>query len=258
MLSELKNSNLVQKLEDLAHESWLAAEIQHMGGWLLRANRGVTRRANSVFPRGIPSIDLGSAVQECIRFYHSRSLIPRFQMTEVSQPAGLDIYLEELDWRIGLQVDVEIADIDIMLKNMNSYPVEIYPTPPKDWINAYLAAAQHSDKTPAVREQLMLRTPLKKVFAASRASGTIAGVGLGVLSGDWLGLFSIATMEEYRAHGIATAISQNIAAWGREHGASHVYLQVEANNSRAKRMYSHLGFNHFYKYWYRELLDDTE
>ena len=71
----------IRKLEVVAFHSWPAKVIVPLGDWIMRADTGVTRRANSVFPFGDPGLSLKDAIKHVIKFYRSRELIPRFVLS---------------------------------------------------------------------------------------------------------------------------------------------------------------------------------
>ncbi len=247
----MTDSQLIRELEGISAISWLARERKQLGGWLLRANDGVTRRANSVLPLDPPSLETKEAIAAVIDFYHSRNLIPRFQMTSISQPLGLDDMLVGAGWKYGLEVALEIADIKEVLKEPVRVETRLIFRPDEEWMKAYIAGSGHREPDPKIRENLMLRSPMKKVFAMAIIDDAIASVGIGVRYKDWVGLFSIATVPRFRHQKAGTAVSQVIAAWGKSLGATRSYLQVETNNDAAKELYDRLGFQNCYTYWYR-------
>ena len=249
---EVTDRNTIEELEQIACESWMARETRDLGGWLLRANDGITRRANSVFPLADPECDLDEALNQVIEFYNSRGILPRFQMTEISIPTALDDFLVSQGWTYGLEVYIEVSPIKTVIEKPTELQVELLSTPSSDWMDAYILASEHKECNPNIRRELMLRSPLNKVFAAGKIDDTIAGVGIGVVSGDWVGLFSIGTLHEYRRRQVATDVSREIAAWGLDQGATRSYLQVETRNEPANKMYSRLGFKPCYNYWYRD------
>ncbi|NJN44821.1 MAG: GNAT family N-acetyltransferase [Anaerolineae bacterium] len=62
----------------------------------------------------------------------------------------------------------------------------------------------------------------------------------------------MSTDIDFRRRGLATAVLQGLAKWGKEVGASNMYLQVMENNPGAKALYKKLGFETLYHYHYRE------
>ncbi len=184
-------------------------------------------------------------------FYQSRNLLPRFQMTPISQPIGLDKLLADAGWEYGLEVAIDIAEIKDVLRNPVNVETELMFRPDEEWMNAYIAGSGHRDTDPQIREKLMLRSPLEKVFAIAKIGGAIASIGIGVRYKEWVGLFSIATIPRFRHQRAGTAVSQVIAAWGKSLGATRSYLQVETSNEPAKNLYEGLGFSNCYTYWYR-------
>ncbi|MHA2426243.1 MAG: GNAT family N-acetyltransferase [Candidatus Thorarchaeota archaeon] len=254
----MTDSISIHDLERIASESWVSRERSRLGGWLLRANDGVTRRANSVLPLGSPDCELEHAYERVVEFYKSRSLEPRFQMTKISQPAGLDKYLASRGWVYELESLIEVSPIMTMLEKPSKIQVNLLSMPTSEWMDAYIFASGHKDTDSNIRKELMHRSSLRKVFAAGMIDDTIAGVGIGVLSGNWIGLFSINTISDYRRRDVATSVSKMIGSWGLENGATHSYLQVESSNEPAKKMYARLGFIQHYKYWYRQLKKEKQ
>jgi predicted GNAT family acetyltransferase len=78
-----------------------------------------------------------------------------------------------------------------------------------------------------------------------------------VVENDWLGLFSIATLSEYRRQGAASSVVAALCSWGLSKGAKSAYLQVESRNQPALEMYEKTGFKSLYTYWHRMLRADT-
>ena len=80
----------------------------------------------------------------------------------------------------------------------------------------------------------------------------IVGTGLGILDRDYIGLYAIHVHETYRGQGIGREICCAILDAAMEYGASSAYLQVIKGNIPAKNLYSSLGFQDFYTYWFRQ------
>ena len=77
--------------------------------------------------------------------------------------------------------------------------------------------------------------------------------GLGVAEREHVGIFAMRTLESERGRGHASAILRGLASWGASEGALTAYLQVEADNSAAQRLYTRAGFRKVYGYHYRSL-----
>jgi GNAT superfamily N-acetyltransferase len=248
----------IRELELLGHNAWVAEEKLRLGGWLFRADHGVTRRANSVLPLDSPNLPLSLAVNSAIEFYICRELIPRFQMTEASQPSELDSVLEQLGFSIGLQVDVWTAQLSTLLSAQSVLETINLPQITDDWIDTYNLASGHEPSTMDVRLAIMERTRHPKMYARSMVDGVTAAVGFGVVELPWLGVFNIATHPDMRNRGAALAVNIALGLWARKLGAEYSYLQVEIDNSPAKALYTKMGFKHAYRYWYRVLNSGKE
>jgi len=247
------DNGTIKELELLGHNAWVAEEKMRLGGWLLRADHGVTRRANSVLPLDSTNLPLSFAIDSAIEFYSCRDLVPRFQMTEVSQPSELDSELEQRGFSVGLQVDVWTAHLSTLLANQTTWETMHLSQMTDDWIDTYNLASDHDPSTMKVRIAIMERTHQPRMYAKAMVEGITAAIGFGVVEGTWLGLFSIATRPDMRHRGAATAVNIALGGWAQKIGAEHAYLQVENDNKAAKALYTKLGFKHVYRYWYRDL-----
>ena len=243
----------IVELEQVAANAWIAQETEKMGGWLLRANGGVTRRANSVLPLGPPALPLDDAIDKVIEFYNKRNLIPRFQMTDTSKPQELDRDLSERGFSVGLQVEVHTVAINHLTKKDASIDVLVSNDITDSWMDVYIESSGYEESTMDARRDLMKRTPLHKAFALARIDREPAGVGFCVVEGKWLGLFNIAVHPTMRGRGVAVAVNTALAQWGEQRGARSAYLQVESENLPALKLYDKLGFHQVYTYWYRKL-----
>lgn len=248
----------IRELESLGHRAWVAEEKMRLGGWLLRTDHGVTRRANSVLPLESPGLPLSQAIDSVIEFYDSRNLTSRFQMSEASLPVELDAELAKRGFSIGLQVDVWTAQLSSFASAQSTCETELLFEVSDDWIDTYSIASCHESSTIDIRLAIMNRTAQFRAFATAVLDGLIAATGYGVVEGLWLGMFSVATRPNMRRKGAATAVSRDLGIWAQQLGAEHAYLQVETNNIEAKSLYTKLGFKHAYRYWYRDRVNGKE
>lgn len=252
------DNRTIRELELLSHNAWVAEEKMRLGGWLLRADHGVTRRANSVLPLKFPGLPLSLAIDSAVEFYVCRDLTPSFQMTEASQPRELDEELAQRGFSVGLQVDVWTADLSTLAGVRSECETETLPEMTDEWIDTYGIASGHEPSTMTTRFAIMKRTNQPHTYAKASIDGAIASVGFGVVEGPWLGVFSVATLPDMRNRGAATAISRELGTWAQEFGAERAYLQVETGNTEAKSLYTKLGFKSAYRYWNRELIKGKE
>jgi len=249
----LIDQSQIVELEQVAANAWIAQETERLGGWLLRANGGVTRRANSVLPLGPPALPIEDAIEKVIEFYKARDLSPRFQMTDTSKPQELDNDLSERGFSVGLQVEVHTVAINHLTKTEPEIDVLVSNDITDTWMSVYSESSGYEASTMDIRRNLMRRTTCYKAFALARIDREPAGVGFGVVDGKWLGFFNIAVHPTMRGRGVAVAVNKALAQWGHQRGARSAYLQVESENIPALKLYDKLGFRHVYTYWYRKL-----
>ncbi len=252
---------------------------------MLRESAGSSRRGNSVWARGDVS-DLSFALDEVRRFYAAAGLRPTIQITPVSLPAGIHQALDAAGFDDTGPTDVctaDLADLAGRLAVAASVDAAASATagvgadrPPgvpgpgntgsvraggadtimfdgiaDTWLDvAGRVLSTFADQRTGTLKVLANLTVAAK-YALCVADGVPVAVGRGVVDGDWLGVYSMATVPAARGRGAARAVLAGLVTWAADAGASRAYLQVEQTSVAARRLYGALGFRPVYRYSYR-------
>ena len=79
---------------------------------------------------------------------------------------------------------------------------------------------------------------------------SIIATGLGILDRDYVGVYAIHVQKRSAVR--AWPDRSVPAFWQKgKKRSDHAYLQVTAENERARRLYASLGFSYFYTYYFR-------
>jgi len=245
----------IAQLERLAFRAWPAERVVDVDGWQLRLTHGMTRRANSVWPVGARGqLAVEQRVDTLERLYRSEGLPARVQITAVAEPADLDAQLAARGYEVETPVAIQVAPV-ASLAAQGAPPglaLEVLERPDARW----LAISADRGRFAAMRpryEALLGRIGERARFALASRDGEPVAVGLGVVEGGWLGVFSMLTLPESRRAGCGRAILMALARSGAAAGAERAYLQVERDNAAALALYAGLGFRELYGYHYRRL-----
>ena len=242
----------IRLLEDIGADAWPAATTAWLEGWRLSLDAGVTRRANSVLPNAAQPIDdTDDLIGEVEQRYRARGLCPCFKLTATSEPADLDRRLERRGYRSEGHSLVLVADArTIGASHAPEVATILDDRPSAAWLDACWPAAQYAAERSA-RQAIVERLTLPRAFALARRGGALAGAALAVADRGWVGLTAVHTLPEQRRRGVARCLLAALAGWARDQGVAQLYLQVERDNSPARRLYAGLGFTEAYDYDYR-------
>jgi len=234
----------IESLELAALKAWPAVTVSRLGDWWLRSSEGFTGRANSALPLGDPGQPLPVAVDAVEAFYRR---IGRPPLIDVPQPLAQQV-ADELTgrgWRVMSTVLVQV----IALKSL----IDVTPAGERFVLDgrpseAHLQqiAEQRNGLPRSAMHVLTSVSPL--AFVELWDGSSLISRGRGTVTDGRLGLFTIATATEARGRGLARAAIGRLARWAGELGATSSYLQVEASNSRALRLYDRLGFQTHHQY----------
>ena len=237
-------------LEAVVAEGFRPAETEWLGGWLLRANGGFLRRANSVLPLRQLGLPLEQGLGHVRRWYRQHGLPMKFQVPTEARRL-LDAELGERGWPAGDLTHVMAARLDALTTPRDAaVPVELAATPDEQWLTLYREGGGLVE--PA--RSLLARHP-KVMFASARVDGRTVGVARGTVDlasgGAWLAVNAVEVHPDHRRRGIATAVTAALWQWGREQGAGRTCLTVLAENEPAVGLYERLGYWRHHDYHYR-------
>jgi ribosomal protein S18 acetylase RimI-like enzyme len=248
----------IQHLERLSCRAWPGIDETSFGGWLAQRAAGYTRRCNSVHAFAEPGMELRAAVMQAEAFYTPAGLVPRFKLTDASQPPSLEQLLPE----IGYVADEGALVMTGRISNSGATPgdvalngdhdgLRLYTTPTANWLSAYLSVGEIATKHHDAAAQVVHNIRRPAAFAVALDNASIpAAVGLAVEEDGWIGMFGIVTRPDQRRRGLGKRMVRRLLAWGVSVGASNAYLQVMHANEPAQLLYRQLGFAPVYEYRY--------
>ena len=204
----------IKKIEDMSLNAWPSHKMELYDGWILRFSYFYTHRTNSVEQFGTSTLPWREKIPYCEQVYKRLGTPAIFKISPLVSP-----------------------DFDYMLEN-RGYSVQHITN---------VMTVDHRSVVPS-----MYRAILKETVCASiTKNGEIIATGLGILDRDYIGIYAIHVREDYRRRGYARQICTGLLNEGKKRGASHAYLQVVKNNTSAEKLYSSLGFQYSYTYWFR-------
>lgn len=212
----VRNSQ-IRALEHAAAFAWPGVEQQWLDGWLLRAGRGVTYRANSAVPLQVSASP--AAIPAIADWYTRRGLTPRLAIADrLLRLPGVGERADAV-----LVIEVSTADPDPS--------VRLSARPDDAWLRLYHREVPIDVLTAVVDGELVFASHAEK--AVARASVTDAPDGT-----RWVGLSAMRAADQDAGRALCKAL----LAWGAARGATRGYVRVlDGDQATAGLAYS-LGF----------------
>lgn len=241
---------MIARIEALSLRAWPAFEEQRYDGWILRFAEGYTKRANSVYPLYISTIDLAEKIACCEKTYAGHDLPTVFKLTPESTPPELDTQLKRRGYERLDETSVRVLSLGD--SRFTARGVGQYPHVCDGWIAAFTRCSGIDDADTVKKlARILGGIPGETVFAYVNEAERIVACGLGVLDRGYLGCFDIVVDAAYRKQGYGRRIMEGLLSAGQRRGAHTAYLQVVVGNRPAETLYDSLGFEETYRYWYR-------
>ena len=239
-------------VEALCEAAWPALEEKRVAGWMLKYAAGVSRRSNSANPIPDASHDLARVAPGAEEFFRARHLPCRFRILSFLPPQ-LDAWLAARDY------DMESGTRTLQARSIGASKKSprtlLSSSPDADWIAGVTAAQgrEGAERETYTRIVSLLTVPV--AFAVTRnEAGEAASWAFGAITATGLCVESVATRPDQRGRGFAGETVAALMAWGASRGAGAAFLQVQADNHAAVRVYQRLGFDReLYRYHYRTL-----
>ena len=247
------DSLLLSRIEDAGLNASAPREQRWVDGWLVRLSPGKAKRARCIQAVAPGRLDIASKLAACLPLYATAGLQPYVRITPFSEPQGLDRHLAEAgmaridDTRVMVATDLDayahpVAALQDTFERADAASFA-------EWIGAGRGSSPaersaHADRIgrPAV--------PHHCVLACDERGDIVAG-GLVVIEGAIAGLYDVFTADGARGRGHGERLCRHLLGVAAHAGATIGYLQVDAANEGARRLYCRLGFADGYSYHYR-------
>jgi ribosomal protein S18 acetylase RimI-like enzyme len=239
---------LVRTLEEMSLNAVPALETRYVGGWLIRTAAGVTGRANSALALAPDAAPIGEVLPEIEARFRAAGIAPRVRLTPLTPPGTADV-LAARGWQAETAVLTQLAPIPAEAAHDPS--VSLHGQSDADWRRAYAEnAGRFGPAELDILGRMHRAVPAPITFARLVEDGRIAAIGFAVAEGGMMSLHEIGTAPWARRGGRAQRILSTLFAWGRDQGATRVWLQVSSDNAPAIALYRRLGFATVYPYGY--------
>ena len=246
---------LRSRVEDAGLNASAPPQQRWIDGWLVRFSPGTAQRARCINAVASGRLPLKQRLQIALAVYAEAGLPALVRITPFTQPASLDDWLADQGWTRHDDTRVMVCP---------AIP-RITPTPlptGTQWerldASAYALAIGQLRGTPPgqieAHAQRLAASPVPyQGFAIRRSSdGAVLACGQLAREAELVGLYDIHTQAGTRRQGFAITLCERLLALSTHEGATIAYLQVEAGNEPARRLYHRLGFADAYAYHYRQ------
>ncbi len=245
----MEDEALIRAIEQASLWAWPPERTAGVGGWLLRQGTTATRRQNSVQTLAFSGeLTIDAAIAKVETWYATYDRRACYQLTDLSQPAGLDALLATRGYAPEAPSEVMIRPLTKMPPQPADVTLEGRPTA---LVMAALADVYMAPAERTARARLFSRIRRPSTFGVVTVDGTPVAGGLCVVDGSLAGIFAMRSAVPSRRHGHGRAVLGRLLGWACTMGAVTAYLQVETANLPARTLYDRAGFQTLYRYHYR-------
>ena len=237
--------------EELSLNAWPSLQTQFYDGWVLRYTNGYsyTSRANSVNMLYPSTLAVHEKIDECEKRYFAQGVPTIFKITD-----GVDIQFDKLLEERGYDIVTPTYLMTANLSNLHFEPGECIMTNTidNDWMETYFAISRYADEMKKnISRQLHGNIKVGVICGKIISGGMPVACGLFAIERGYAGLFNVVVDETHRGKGYGKGICESLLYAVKNIGVENAYLQVVQDNDKAVNLYTKLGFEKLYSYWYR-------
>jgi len=247
---------LLARIEDAGINASAPREQRWVDGWLVRLAPGKAKRARCIQAVAPGRLGIDAKLALCLPLFAAAGLRAFVRITPFSEPAGLDRHLagrgmERVDdTRVMVVASLAPFLAASAVDEPGAARIEVADAAAfAEWVglargSSPLERRAHADRiaaAPVPRHNVLARDERGVVVACAQV----------VIEGEIAGLYDVFTAESARGHGHAERLCRHLLGHAANAGARIGYLQVDAGNDVARRIYHRLGFVDGYGYHYR-------
>jgi ribosomal protein S18 acetylase RimI-like enzyme len=248
------SADVLSRVEDAGLNASAPREQRWIDGWLVRFSPAKAKRARCIQPVAAGRLPVADKLALCLPIYEASGLKPYVRITPFSQPGGLDAQLAAAGM---VSIDETRVMVLAAIGSLAAAPSKgpslrvaaVGPSDFADWAGKERGSSAEERRAHADR---IAHSPVPhRSVLAFAEDGSTVGAGQVVVEGDLAGLYDVLTAEGHRRRGVAEAVCRHLLDLATIAGARVAYLQVDASNEPARRIYRRLGFVDGYSYHYR-------
>ncbi|MFO1330042.1 MAG: GNAT family N-acetyltransferase [Rubrivivax sp.] len=239
-------------VEDAGLNASAPPQQRWVDGWLVRLNPGKAKRARCVNALAAGRRPLDEKLTEVQRDFDAAGLAMVVRITPFTAPAALDA---DLDARGFLAFD----DTCVLAGRLHEMALHEALPPalalqraaPEDYADIVGALRGSGSTQRRAHAQRLLQSPVPYDGFVLRRGAEVLACGQTAREGRHVGLYDVFTAEAARSQGLSRLLCAQLLRQAAADGARVAYLQVDAGNTPALRVYRRLGFVDAYRYHYR-------
>lgn len=238
----------IESLERATLDAVAPVEVASLPSWLLPYDTTTIGRATSAVPKRHTGIDPAS-IAEIERLYAQRGLRPQYRVANVAGLSKVHDHLLELGYTAQKPTLTMVGDVRDWAPAAPDQWVQVTKQANATWQSVYLAA-EFDPVDAANRIRALSRSKFLAYANLCNESGAIAA-GSASISQGWVSLHGLRTLASARRQGCATRLISALGQMALTENITRCFLQVEADNVDAIRLYCSLGFQTawMYHYW---------
>lgn len=260
MTARLLSSDAVESrlVEDAGLNASAPRQQRWIDGWLVRFAPGKAKRARCIQAVAAGRLSIEDKLARCLPVFIDAGLPMYLRVTPFSEPPGVDEALERLGWQAVDDTRVMVRRLEPRTADADDGAVVVEAVD-ADRFAAWVGRARGSSEAETLGHAERLRqSPVRHLFLlACDGGGRAVAAGQVAIEGAVAGVYDVVTLGAERGRGFGSGLCRALLGHACAEGATLAYLQVDAANDAARRIYRRLGFVDAYTYHYRTPRDDA-
>ncbi len=262
---------MLQRIEDSSLNASAPPQQRWLDGWIVRYCPGKAKRARCINAVALGQRSPQAKLTECEALFREAGLPLVVRITPFTQPVGLDAELARRGWPMFDDTRVMVlaelqgrspAQAAALAGSGAEAGQMVQSGLPPGWTETHEGALDYARTVGALRgssaleieshAQRLQGSPVPYTGLVWRDDvGQVQACGQFAREAGLVGLYDIFTAPAARGRGLARALCARLLVLARDEGARTAYLQVDAANAPARKVYARLGFQDAYTYHYR-------
>jgi GNAT superfamily N-acetyltransferase len=247
------NEDLQSRIEDAGLNASAPPQQRWMDGWLLRFSPGKAKRARCINAVAAGRLPVADKLRRAQAFYDEVALPLVVRITPFSEPAGLDRLLDGMGLQVMDDTRVMVSTLSRLQPHPDPLPegCSLTPAEAHDYAEAIGRLRASPEGQRRAHAERLSTSPVPYRGWLLQQDGRTLACGQYAREGDLVGLYDVFTDAAERGRGLAGHLCRHLLREAKGQGARTAYLQVDATNAPARKVYQRLAFADAYAYHYR-------